>query len=98
MKDLEFENADQAVKHLLDKAGIKDETANTSVVQNNDLETFDEKFDNVIDEMQDYLIKNKLSAIKFTYKNGWRFNLSIPRKEYQKLLAEQSTQKGKRLL
>lgn len=54
--------------------------------QKGNLETFEEKFDDVINEMQNYLISQKLSGIKMTYTNGWRFNLSIPKKEYQSQL------------
>lgn len=49
-------------------------------------QTFDQKFKNEIEAMQDYLIRTHLRAIGFTFTNGWRFKMNIPQKDYQKLL------------
>ena len=46
---------------------------------------FNEKYDKIINEMQDYLMSENLQMINFTYTNGWKFKLSISKRNYDKL-------------
>ena len=47
-------------------------------------ETFDEKFGKTIEDMQQYLIDNKMEKIVLSFTNGWHFSLSISSKNMEK--------------
>lgn len=55
-------------------------------------ETFDEKYSKVIEEMQEYLIDQRIDRIAFTFTSGWKFSLSIPSKSMDKILKDRGLQ------
>ncbi len=59
--------------------------------------TFDEKYTDIIQEMEKYLIENHLKMISFTNIDGWRFKLNIPQKDFQKQLDKLTSHSDKKV-
>ena len=48
-------------------------------------QTFDEKYQKIIEGMKKYLLEQKMRSIEFTFEDGFKFKLGIPMKDFVKL-------------
>ena len=48
--------------------------------KSNRVETFDDKYGKIVEEMNDYLRDHGLNMISWTYENGNRFKISLSKK------------------